>query len=52
MKLIKELSIIAIGLIIALAISKIFFHTPSNIGILVIFVTSLIVTGIARAKLR
>ncbi len=50
----KELSGVAIGLIIALAVSKIFFDTPTNIGIVVIFITSMVVTGIgiARAKLR
>jgi len=52
LKLIKELSGIAIGLIIALAVSKIFFDTPTNIGIVVIFITSIVVIGIARAKLR
>ncbi|MFE3979897.1 MULTISPECIES: hypothetical protein [unclassified Priestia] len=52
MKLIKELSGVAIGLIIALAVSKIFFDNPTNVGIVVIFITSMVVTGIARAKLR
>ena len=52
MKLMKELSGIAIGLIIALAVSKIFFDTPTNIGIVVIFITSMVVTGVARVKLR
>ncbi len=51
-KLMKELSGIAIGLIIALAVSKTFFDTPTNIGIVVIFITSMVVTGIARVKLR
>ncbi|WP_394547976.1 hypothetical protein [Priestia aryabhattai] len=52
MKLMKELSGVAIGLIIALAVSKIFFDTPTNIGIVIISITSIVVTGIARAKLR
>ncbi|MEH7680326.1 hypothetical protein, partial [Priestia megaterium] len=52
LKLMKELSGVAIGLIIALAVSKIFFDTPTNIGIVVIFISSMVVTGIARAKLR
>ncbi|WP_165351660.1 hypothetical protein [Priestia megaterium] len=52
MKLIKELSGVALGLIIALAVSKIFFDTPTNVEIVVIFITSIAVTGIARAKLR
>lgn len=52
MKLMKELSGIAIGLIIALAVSKNFFDTLTNIGMVVVFITSMVVTGIARAKLR
>ncbi|MCM3016833.1 hypothetical protein [Priestia megaterium] len=52
MKLMKELFGVAIGLIIALAVSKIFFDTPTNIGIVVIFITSMVVAGIAKAKLR
>ena len=28
------------------------FDTPTNIGIVVIFITSMVVTGVARAKLR